>query len=99
MAADAVADAARGRERRKRNLWRPRALGAPEPIRVARAPSIEDGGFPAMVSPITGQPAAAAEPAEDHESGPREEMSAPASLAERLSRGARLGTALAEVSE
>ena len=87
-------------ERELAALGLPRALGAPEPIRVARAPAVEEGGFPAMVSPITGQPATAAAPTDDASGeGGRGEMSAPRSLAERLAGQAQLGVALAEVSE
>ena len=82
-------------ERQLASLGLPRGLGAPTPIRVARAPAPEESGFPAMVSPITGRPAEA----EEEESSGREELAAPRSLAERLSGGAHLGTALAEVSE
>lgn len=41
-------------ERQLASFSRPRAPGAPEPIRVATAPETEEGGLSAMVSPLTG---------------------------------------------
>lgn len=44
-------------ERQLASLGKPRAVGAPDPIRVASAADIATGptsGFPAMVSPLTG---------------------------------------------
>lgn len=44
-------------ERQLAALGEPRLAGAPAPIRVARAPNTENpAAFPAMVSPLTGQP-------------------------------------------
>lgn len=52
-------------ERQLAALGKGRAPDGPSPIRVASAASLEDeGGFPAMVSPLTGK-AIAAEPRDD----------------------------------
>ncbi len=87
-------------------LGTPRTGTAPEPIRVARAPVEQQGDlFPAMVSPLTGQPVEEEEIAEVEDvpehSGDDEarEMSAPQSLAERLAIGNPLEGPVAEVSE
>ncbi len=87
-------------ERQLAGLGLPRRADAPNPIRVARAPAPAGGTgmLPAMVSPITGDPmtvedvdsVADATPSQaDEEDGP--EMSAPASLVERLSGNAGFG--------
>ncbi|WP_209347036.1 hypothetical protein [Pontixanthobacter sp. CEM42] len=96
-------------ERELASLGMPRAVGAPDPIRVAMAPKeAEQGGFPAFVSPLTGQPANAAEvvdnepaqerPETDGDDG-RTPMSAPRSLSERLAIDNPLSGPMAEVSE
>lgn len=91
-------------ERQLAQLGTPRRVDAPDPIRVARAPVERDEGlFPAMVSPLTGEPAAeeeiaAAEPDESDTEG-REEMSAPRSLSERLAISNPLEGPIAEVNE
>lgn len=70
-------------ERQLAALGEPRALAAPTPIRVARAPdSSKTVAFPAMVSPLTGRPVQAVEEAE--------------SLADKLAHG---GDFLAEASQ
>lgn len=51
-------------ERQLVALGKARGPGAPEPIRVASAVPAEEGGFPAMVSPLTGKAIAAEVPAE-----------------------------------
>lgn len=69
-------------ERQLAALGKARAPGAPSPIRVAVASTPDDGGgFPAMVSPLTGKAIAAEVPAE----GVRKPTSA-AGLKERLAR-------------
>ena len=75
-------------------LGLPRGLGGPEPIRVARASDAEAMALPSMVSPVTGETIGADE---DRSGGGL--ISAPRSLAERLSGRAVFGTALAEVAE
>ena len=87
-------------ERQLASLGQERGVGAPDPIRVARPPEEEDGGLIAMVSPLTGKPVAEKDDdaAEDEGERPsRDELSAPASLADRLARkavrsGAQAGT-------
>ena len=69
-------------ERQLAALGKPRAPGAPTPIRVATASVEEDAGaFPAMVSPLTGKAMAAEVPAQ----GTRKPANA-AGLKERLAR-------------
>lgn len=69
-------------ERQLAALGKPRAPGAPTPIRVAAASVEEDAGaFPAMVSPLTGKAMAAEVPAQ----GTRKPADA-AGLKERLAR-------------
>lgn len=69
-------------ERQLAALGKPRAPGAPSPIRVAAVTTEEDAGaFPAMVSPLTGKAMAAEMPAE----GTHKPASA-AGLKERLAR-------------
>lgn len=69
-------------ERQLSSLGKPRAPGAPSPIRVASAAPVDDSnGFPAMVSPLTGKAMAAEIPA----GGPRKPMTA-ATLRDRLSQ-------------
>ncbi len=71
-------------ERQLAGLGKPRAPGAPSPIRVASAaPAGDDASaaFPAMVSPLSGK-AMAAEPPKD---GPRKPVTA-ATLRDRLSQ-------------
>ncbi|MDN3646025.1 hypothetical protein QWY75_07385 [Pontixanthobacter aestiaquae] len=96
-------------ERELAQLGMPRAVGAPDPIRVAMAPKeAEDGGFPAFVSPLTGQPANVTEVADKPQADTRFEknsdegrnsMSAPRSLSERLAIDNPLSGSMAEVSE
>ncbi|AKM06518.1 hypothetical protein AM2010_431 [Pelagerythrobacter marensis] len=81
-------------ERQLAALGLPRAVDAPDPIRVARARQSEEVELAAMVSPLTGKPAQSAGSGDG-----RQEMAAPRSLAERLSDGTRLGASLAEVAE
>ena len=73
-------------ERQLAELGKPRAPDAPAPIRVASAARDDHGGpLTAMVSPITGKPAAA-EPEEAAEAPVRRERRADAAgLRERLS--------------
>lgn len=66
-------------ERQLASFSRPRAPGAPEPIRVATAPQAEEGGLPAMVSPLTGIAIAAEVP----QGGTRRPLAA-ADLSRRL---------------
>lgn len=69
-------------ERQLAVLGKPRAVDAPEPIRVAVATSAEQpSALAAMVSPLTGKALAAQIP----DSGPRKPVDA-ASLADRLSQ-------------
>ena len=92
-------------ERQLADLGMPRGANAPDPIRVARAPvEGEDDAFPAFVSPLTGQPAKAAEVADEEapdteKKDDRKPMSAPRSLSERLALDNPLGGPVAEVSE
>lgn len=74
-------------------LGLPRAIGGPEPIRVARAPQAAENESPAMVSPVTGEPAGSSDPDR------RGIASASPSLAERLSSKVAFETAFAEFSE
>jgi len=68
-------------ERQLAALGKPRAPGAPSPIRVASAAEVtEQGVFPAMVSPLTGKAIAAEVPKD----GPRKPVTA-ANLRDRLS--------------
>ncbi|RXZ64041.1 hypothetical protein [Pelagerythrobacter rhizovicinus] len=81
-------------ERELAALGLPRAIGGPEPIRVARAPAAETASFPRMVSPVAGHSA----PAEDdHPEG--EAVVSTRSLADRLSGTVAFETAFAEFSE
>lgn len=66
-------------ERQLASLSKPRAPGAPEPIRVASAPEAEQGGLPTMVSPLTGIALAAEVP----QGGARRPLAA-ADLSRRL---------------
>jgi len=69
-------------ERQLVALGKPRAPGAPKPIRVASAASDADQeSFPAMVSPLTGKAVAAEMP----EGGPRRQVDS-AHLGQRLAR-------------
>ena len=92
-------------ERQLAALGKPRGPGAPEMIRVAAAePPADDGGFPAMVNPLTGK-AMAAEPPRRAEGekgqGPQRiarvtPIAGPAGTVERLShveKPARAGKA------
>ncbi|MGH6785960.1 MAG: hypothetical protein ACREBO_03945 [Novosphingobium sp.] len=81
-------------ERQLAALGKPRAADAPAPIRVARAEVPAEGGFPAMVSPLTGK-ALAAEPPKAE---PREPVDA-AGLDARLSRVAAAPRALKSAPE
>ena len=68
-------------ERQLAALGKPRAVGAPSPIRVASAAEASDeGGFQAMVSPLTGKAMAAELPKD----APRKAVTA-ATLRDRLS--------------
>lgn len=81
-------------ERQLAALGTARGVGAPEPIRVARAPEPdEEGGMLAMVSPLTGRPASAQaeEPAPAPEPA-RQPHARP--LAERLARPEPAGPGL-----
>ncbi|WP_232366631.1 hypothetical protein [Alteripontixanthobacter muriae] len=72
-------------ERELAALAGPRAVGAPDPIRVARAADDEAllaEGLPAMVSPVTGRPAG-------QEQADRDESR---TLAERLTHGGTFST-------
>ncbi len=86
-------------ERQLASLGVERGFGAPEPIRVARAVKAEEAGLLAMVSPITGKPVSASEPAQDddhdhaNDDGDDAIPSTAASLAERLARQHPLGAA------
>ena len=84
-------------ERQLASLGVPRGPGAPDPIRVARAPvEAEDDGLLAMVSPLTG------EPVEDDNGNSRptaEPMAAGRSLAERLAVENPLRQRAAEVTQ
>ena len=77
-------------ERQLADLGKPRAPGAPSPIRVARLAlqGEPDEGFPAMVSPLTGRAMAA----EVSEAGPRKPVTA-ANLGEKLGTVERKETA------
>ncbi len=76
-------------ERQLAGLGKPRAPGAPSPIRVASAtPAHDDSSFPAMVSPISGKAMAAEVPA----GGLRTPVSA-ANLRDRLSHVEEAGSA------
>jgi hypothetical protein len=69
-------------ERQLAALGKPRAPGAPEPIQVASAADdTPRRGFPAMVSPLTGEAMAAEVP----EGGARRQI-APVNLEQRLAR-------------
>jgi len=69
-------------ERQLVALGKPRAPGAPEPIRVAAATEgDEQGAFPTMVSPLTGKAVAAEIP----QGGPRKQVDS-AHLSQRLAR-------------
>lgn len=69
-------------ERQLAALGKPRAAGAPSPIRVASAAAVtEESAFPAMVSPLTGK-AMAAEVSKD---GPKKAVTA-ATLRDKLSK-------------
>ncbi len=88
-------------ERQLASLGIERGIGAPEPIRVARAaPQEEEAGLLAMVSPVTGQPVGEAEDDDGDEAAapPRDKLSA-GSLAERLARQNPLGSAGARVAQ
>lgn len=76
-------------------LGLPRAVGGPEPIRVARAPDAEKMALPEMVSPITGERARA----DDEDRADHAMIAARRSLAERLSGNVAFETAFAEFSE
>ncbi len=86
-------------ERQMASLGLPRGANAPDPIRVARGPDGNPadgfadgvtGGFPAMVSPLTGRAVD-----DDRRSGANDESDrgAPRSLAERLAMENPLGNA------
>lgn len=75
-------------ERQLAALGLARDANAPAPIRVAFNSEEGDPVFPAMVSPMTGQPADQSDDADDEPSNAPTALSAGRSLAERLSRGA-----------
>lgn len=81
-------------ERQLASLAQPAAPGAPDPIRVARAPRVED--LPGMVSPITGRPVETLPGSYDPEqSEPRERRTSGderPSLAERLGMTAEIAS-------
>jgi hypothetical protein len=85
-------------ERQLAALGMERGLGAPAPIRVAKAAPEEDDGLLAMVSPVTGQPVDEDE-ADDNEGENRTDLSATRSLADRLARQNPLGQVTAKVGE
>ncbi|MFN4113860.1 MAG: hypothetical protein ACK4GD_07965 [Sphingomonadaceae bacterium] len=85
-------------ERQLAALGMARADDAPDPVRFAQAAPQEPEGILAMVSPLTGEPAAPARQAEPV-SPRREPKSAAQPLAERLSRPQPLGDVMAEVAE
>lgn len=70
-------------ERQLASLGKPRAADAPSPIRVASAGVTEgeDGGFAAMVSPLTGKAMAAEVPRH-----PRDKPTTATTLSERLGK-------------
>lgn len=86
-------------ERQLASLGIERGIGAPEPIRVARAPEEEETGLLAMVSPVTGKPIGEEPEAEDEPAPESDEPSAATSLAERLARQNPLGAAGARVAQ
>ncbi|MXP13476.1 hypothetical protein GRI44_01735 [Altererythrobacter confluentis] len=87
-------------ERELAQLGLARDAGAPSPIRVARAATPEESGFPAMVSPMTGKTVAEEEPAHDRarsdDTGRSATRSAARSLAERLAVNGGFGAQVAE---
>ena len=97
-------------ERELASLGLPRGLNAPDPIRVARAPTeVEAEGFPSLISPLTGA-TFGDEPATDVVEGqdgsnqadaPAQEGAEPVrqSLSDRLALGSPLGGQFGEVSE
>lgn len=86
-------------ERQLASLSVPRGIDAPEPIRVAQAPvEAEDEGIVAMVSPLTGKPAAVAS-IDDSGRSHGKPMSAKRSLADRLAIENPLQGPSAEVAQ
>ncbi|MXP47205.1 hypothetical protein GRI43_07355 [Altererythrobacter luteolus] len=88
-------------ERQLASLGVPRGATAPEPIRVARAPvEGEESSFALMVSPLTGE-TLQPERSDGGNTGERRRspMSAPSSLAERLSLDNPLERSIAELPE
>ncbi len=86
-------------ERQLAALGVPRGIGAPDPIRVARAPvAAEEEGLLAMVSPLTGEALEDNQPAREKDE-PRSPMSAQRSLADRLAMDNPLRGASVEVNE
>ncbi|MFZ1743239.1 MAG: hypothetical protein WAT93_10315 [Pontixanthobacter sp.] len=93
-------------ERQLASLGLPRNAGAPDPIRVARAPTeSEEGVFPQFVSPLTGEPANAATEvkapthSDAHQTNGANSLSAKQPLSERLSIGRAIGRGMAETGE
>ncbi len=86
-------------ERQLAALGMARAEGAPDPIRVAQAREEDDEGLLAMVSPLTGEPAGEDEAEEADAKPSGGEMSAPRSLADRLTRRTPLSGPSASVAE
>lgn len=83
-------------ERELAQLGLARNIGAPSPIRVARAAVPEESGFTAMVSPLTGESVSDEEPVRDHARRQDAGLSATRSLAERLARNGGFGAQVAE---
>lgn len=86
-------------ERQLASLGMERGVGAPDPIRVAKAVPADDEGLLAMVSPVTGLPVEDDEAAEEDAEEDRNDLSAARSLAERLGRQNPLGQVGARVGE
>ena len=95
-------------ERQLASLGLPRHADAPNPIRVARAPDLDDESlFPEMVNPLTGAPMGDAsserkntsEPAARDRAGDRKPMNAPQSLSDRLAMETRINRPVAEIAE
>lgn len=83
-------------ERELAQLGLARDIGAPSPIRVARASVSEEAGFTAMVSPMTGKSVSEEETVSDHARRQDTGISATRSLAERLARNGSFGAQVAE---
>lgn len=95
-------------ERQLASLGLPRHADTPNPIRVARAPDLDDDAlFPEMVNPLTGAPMGEGrseqqgkrETGNQDQAGDRKPMNAPQTLSERLARETRINRPVAEISE